>query len=138
VIVQAKSKSAALEIMERNLALQTEALDPQKSTPKSAHDVIENAQEKAPPHLIPHLHNGHSGGGWVEVAGLSTSAVDLVSAYEALWHTPVAVPFKGLKLKRLFQRQAIRPDGPAAVKYIAAWCSQDLATAAEGVACNAA
>jgi len=71
VIVQAKSKSAALEIMERNLALQTEALDPQKSTPKSAHDVIENAQEKAPPHLIPHLHNGHSGGGWVEVAGHS-------------------------------------------------------------------
>ena len=72
------------------------------------------------------------------MGGLSTSAADVVSAYDALWHTPVAVPFKGLKLKRLFQRQAIRPDGPAVAKYIAAWCSQDLATAAEGVACNAA
>jgi hypothetical protein len=138
VIVQAKHKGVAFEIMERNLALKSSPHKPPKSAHKSASQVADKAQGKAPPHLIPHLHNGHSGAGRVSVCGLSTSAAGVVSAYNALWHTPVAVPFKGLKLKRLFQRQAIRPDGPAVAKYIAAWCSQDLATAAEGVACNAA
>ncbi len=60
------------------------------------------------------------------IAALITS--DLVSAYDAIWHTPVAVPFKGLT--RLVQRPATRPDPLARTKYLAAWYGQqDLAAA---------
>jgi hypothetical protein len=62
VIVQAKHKGVAFEIMERNLALKSSPHKPPKSAHKSASQVADKAQGKAPPHLIPHLHNGHSGG----------------------------------------------------------------------------
>jgi hypothetical protein len=63
VIVQAKYEGRALEIMERNLALKSGPHAPPKSAHESASDVVDNAQVKQPPHLLPHLHNGHSGDG---------------------------------------------------------------------------
>jgi hypothetical protein len=48
---------------------------------------------------------------------------DLLSAFEAMWAAPpVAIPFKDLKLKRLYQPPAKRrPDKRAEATYLAAW-----------------
>jgi hypothetical protein len=54
VIVQAKNESTALEIMERNLAL----TEPRKSASPAAYQVPDKVQQKSPPHLNAHLHNG--------------------------------------------------------------------------------
>ena len=62
VIVEARNESKAFEIMERNLALKADAPDPQKSTRKSTYQIVDTSDEKSPPHLNTHLHNGHSGG----------------------------------------------------------------------------
>jgi hypothetical protein len=74
VIVQAKYESRAFEIMERNLALKSGPQEPRKSAHKSASQVLENLPQKEAPDLIPDLHNGHSGVGWVVVGRLSPQA----------------------------------------------------------------
>jgi hypothetical protein len=71
VIVQAKYGSRAFEIMERNLILKSVPEDSQKSAHKSASQVLDKLPLKEAPHLIPHLHNGHSGVGRVLVGRLS-------------------------------------------------------------------
>jgi hypothetical protein len=63
VIVEARHESRAFEIMERNLGLKSGPHAPPKSAHESASDVVDKAQVKQPPHLFPHLHNGHSGAG---------------------------------------------------------------------------
>jgi len=50
---------------------------------------------------------------------------------------PIAIPFRGLKLRRLFQPPAKRPDNRAKAAYFAAWYrdeQQDLPAAACGAA----
>jgi hypothetical protein len=71
VIVQAKYESVAIEIMERNLALKSGPHEPPKSAHVSASQVLDKLPLKEAPHLIPHLHNGHSGAGRVVVGWLS-------------------------------------------------------------------
>jgi hypothetical protein len=71
VIVQAKYESRAFEIMERNLALKSGPQEPQKSAHKSASQLLDKLPQKEAPDLIPDLHNGHFGGGWVAVGWLS-------------------------------------------------------------------
>jgi len=70
----------------------------------------------------------------VSITSLTTSYADpnLQSAFEALWSTPpVAIPFRGLRLQRLFQRPAKRPDALVRAAYLAAWYGQeDLPVAA--------
>ena len=70
----------------------------------------------------------------VSITNLTTSYADpnLLSAFEALWAAPpIALPLKGLSLKRLFQRPAKRPDQRAIATYFAAWYGQeDLSAAA--------
>src|SRR5262249_9095587 len=73
VIVPAKYEGKAFEIMERNLALKSGPHEPPKSAHKSASQVADKAQVKAPPRLVPRLHNGHSGVG--RVAGRLSSPV---------------------------------------------------------------
>jgi hypothetical protein len=63
VIVQAKHESRAFEIMERNLALKSAPEGSHKSAHVSASQVLDKLPLKEAPHLIPHLHNGHFGGG---------------------------------------------------------------------------
>ena len=47
---------------------------------------------------------------------------DLLSALEAMWSAPpIAIPFKGLRLKRLYLPAAKRPDKRAEATYLAAW-----------------
>ena len=70
VIVQAKYESRAFEIMERNLALKSGPHEPPKSAHVSASQVLDKLPLKEAPHLIPHLHNGHSGAGRVVVGRL--------------------------------------------------------------------
>jgi hypothetical protein len=61
---------------------------------------------------------------------------DLLSAFEALWSAPpIAIPIRGLRLRRLFQRPAKRPGKRAEAHYLAAWYQteqSDLAAAAWG------
>src|SRR6516225_5619205 len=71
VIVPAKYEGKASEIMDRNLALKSGTHEPPKSAHKSASQVADKAQVKAPPRLVPRLHNGHSGAGQVVVGRLS-------------------------------------------------------------------
>jgi hypothetical protein len=71
VIVQVKHESKAFEIMERNLALKSAPEDSKKSAHKSASQVVDKLPLKEAPHLIPHLHNGHSDAGRVMVGWLS-------------------------------------------------------------------
>jgi hypothetical protein len=70
----------------------------------------------------------------VAITSLTTPYADpeLLSALEALWSAPpVAIPFRGLRLQRLFQRPAKRPDPRARAAYFAAWYGQeDLPAAA--------
>jgi hypothetical protein len=67
----------------------------------------------------------HTGGAdGVAITSLTTSYAvpNLLSAFEAMWSAPpIAIPFKDLKLKRLFQRPAKRPDKRAEATYLAAW-----------------
>jgi hypothetical protein len=69
--------------------------------------------------------SGHTGGDHgVAITSLTTSYADpeLLSAFEAMWSAPpIALPFKGLRLRRLFQRPAVRPDQRAVADYFAAW-----------------
>jgi len=77
-----------------------------------------------------------SGDHGVSITSLTTSYADpdLLSAFEAIWTCPpVAIPFRGLKLRRLFERPAKRPDQRAKAGYFAAWHQieqQDLPAAA--------
>jgi hypothetical protein len=60
----------------------------------------------------------------VAITSLTTPYADpnLLSAFEALWSAPpVPIPYRGLRLRRLFQRPAKRPDERAKVAYLAAW-----------------
>jgi hypothetical protein len=70
VIVPAKYEGKASEIMDRNLALKSGTHEPPKSAHKSASQVADKAQVKAPPRLVPRLHNGHSGAGRAVVGRL--------------------------------------------------------------------
>ena len=67
----------------------------------------------------------HTGGAdGVAITSLTTPYADpnLLSAFEAMWSAPpIAMPFKYLKLKRLFQRPAKRPNERAKAAYFAAW-----------------
>src|SRR6516225_3109668 len=69
--------------------------------------------------------SGHTGGAdGVAITSLTTPYADpeLLSAFEDLWSAPpIALPLRGLRLKRLFQRPAIRPDPRAVAGYLAAW-----------------
>jgi hypothetical protein len=58
------------------------------------------------------------------ITNLTTPYADpnLLSAYEAMWSAPpIAMPFKNLKLKRLYLAPAKRPDKRAEAAYLAAW-----------------
>jgi hypothetical protein len=67
----------------------------------------------------------HTGGAdGVAITSLTTLYADpnLLSAFEAMWSAPpIAMPFKNLKLKRLYQPPAKRPDKRAEAAYLAAW-----------------
>jgi hypothetical protein len=67
----------------------------------------------------------HTGGAdGVAITSLTTPYADpnLLSAFEAMWSAPpIAMPFKNLKLKRLCQPPAKRPDKRAEAVYLAAW-----------------
>jgi hypothetical protein len=71
----------------------------------------------------------------VSITSLTTSYADpdLLSAFEAMWTCPpIAIPFRPLKLRRLFQRRAKRPGKRAEAHYLAAWYQieqQDLRAA---------
>src|SRR6516165_3584956 len=67
-------------------------------------------------------HRGGADG--VTITSLTTPYpdTDLLSAFEATWSAPpIAMPFKNLKLKRLCQPPAKRPDKRAEAAYLAAW-----------------
>jgi hypothetical protein len=72
----------------------------------------------------------------VTVTSLTTPYADpdLLSAFEAMWTCPpIALPFRGLRLRRLFLRPAKRPDERAKAAYFAAWYQvgqEDLPAAA--------
>ena len=76
--------------------------------------------------------SGHHG---VSITSLTTSYADpeLLSAYEAMWTSPpIPIPFRPLRLRRLFQRPAKRPGERAKAHYLAAWYrdeQQDLRAA---------
>ena len=67
----------------------------------------------------------HTGGAdGVTITSLTTPYADpnLLSAFEAMWSAPpIAMPFKNLKLKRLYLAPAKRPDKRAEAAYLAAW-----------------
>jgi hypothetical protein len=67
----------------------------------------------------------HTGGAdGVAITSLTTPYADpnLLSAFEAMWSArPIAMPFKNLKLKRLYQPPAKRPDKRAEAAYLAGW-----------------
>ena len=67
----------------------------------------------------------HTGGAdGVAITSLTTLYADpnLLSAFDALWSAPpIPIPFKYLKLKRLYQPPAKRPDKRAEAAYLAAW-----------------
>ena len=76
--------------------------------------------------------SGHHG---VSITSLTTSYADpeLLSAYEAMWTSPpIPIPFRPLRLRRLFQCPAKRPGERAKAHYLAAWYrdeEQDLRAA---------
>jgi hypothetical protein len=76
--------------------------------------------------------SGHHG---VSITSLTTSYADpdLLSALEALWSAPpIPIPFRGLRLRRLFQHPAKRPGKRVEAHYLAAWYrdeEQDLRAA---------
>jgi hypothetical protein len=56
---------------------------------------------------------------------------DLLSAFEAMWTSPpIAIPLRGLGLRRLFERPTKRPDKRAKATYLAAWYGQEDLSAA--------
>jgi hypothetical protein len=58
------------------------------------------------------------------ITSLTTPYADpnLLSAFDAMWTSPpVTIPLRGLRLQRLFQRPAKRPDKRAKATYLAAW-----------------
>jgi len=60
----------------------------------------------------------------VAITSLTTPYADpnLLSAFEAMWTSPpVTIPLGGLRLQRLFQRPARRPDKRSEATYLAAW-----------------
>jgi hypothetical protein len=67
----------------------------------------------------------HTGGAdGVAITSLTTPYADpnLLSAFEAMWSAPpMAIPLKGLKLKRLYLPPAKRPDKRSEAVYLAAW-----------------
>jgi hypothetical protein len=67
----------------------------------------------------------HTGGAdGVAITSLTTPYADpnLLSAFEAVWTAPpIAIPFRSLSLRRLFERPAKRPDKRAEAAYLAAW-----------------
>jgi hypothetical protein len=67
----------------------------------------------------------HTGGAdGVAITSLTTPYADpnLLSAFEAMWSAPpIDIPFKDLKLKRLYLPAAKRPDKRAQAVYLAAW-----------------
>jgi hypothetical protein len=67
----------------------------------------------------------HIGGAdGVAITSLTTLYADpnLLSAFEAMWTAPpIAIPFRSLSLRRLFQRPAKRPNERAKAAYFAAW-----------------
>jgi len=67
----------------------------------------------------------HTGGAdGVAITSLTTPYADphLLSAFDAMWSAPpIAMPFKNLKLKRLYLAPAKRPDKRAEADYLAAW-----------------
>jgi hypothetical protein len=66
----------------------------------------------------------HTGGAdGVAITSLTTPYADpnLLSAFEAMWSAPpIPIPFRGLRLKRLFQHPAKRPNDRAKAAYFAA------------------
>ena len=65
-----------------------------------------------------------AGADGVAITSLTTPYADpnLLSAFEAMWTSPpVTIPLGGLRLQRLFQRPARRPDKRAEAAYLAAW-----------------
>jgi hypothetical protein len=58
------------------------------------------------------------------------SELNLLTAYEAVWIAPNAVPLKGLGLRRLFLPPAKRPDDLAVAKYFARWYAEPKKLAA--------
>jgi hypothetical protein len=67
----------------------------------------------------------HTGGAdGVAITSLTTPYADpnLLSAFEDMWSAPpIAIPFKYLKLKRLYQPPAKRPGERAKAHYLAGW-----------------
>jgi hypothetical protein len=70
----------------------------------------------------------HDGGDHVVAITSSTTGLadsELTAAYEAVWRGgPDAPGLRGMGLKRLFQRPAVRPDRPVVAAYLAAWYGQ--------------
>jgi hypothetical protein len=70
--------------------------------------------------ISPHMTGDHG----VAITSLTTPYADpnLLSAFEAMWSAPpIAIPFRGLRLKRLYLPPAKRPDKRAEAAYLAAW-----------------
>jgi hypothetical protein len=67
----------------------------------------------------------HTGGAdGVAITSLTTPYADpdLLSAFEALWSAPpIPIPFRGLRLKRLYLPPAKRPGKRSEAAYLAAW-----------------
>jgi len=67
----------------------------------------------------------HTGGAdGIAVTSLTTPYAnpDLHTAFDAMWTSPpFTIPLRGLRLQRLFQRPAKRPDKRAEATYLAAW-----------------
>jgi hypothetical protein len=69
----------------------------------------------------------------VAITSLTTPYADpnLLSAFEGMWSAPpMAIPLKGLKLKRLYLPPAKRPDKRAEAAYFAAWYQIEQSAAA--------
>jgi hypothetical protein len=70
--------------------------------------------------ISPHMTGDHG----EAITSLTTPYADpnLLSAFEAMWSAPpIAIPFRGLRLKRLYLPPAKRPDKRAEAAYLAAW-----------------
>ena len=76
----------------------------------------------------------HTGGAdGVAITSLTTPYADpnLLSAFGAMWSAPpIAIPFRGLGLMRLYQPPAKRPDKRAEAAYLAAWYQIEQSAAA--------
>jgi hypothetical protein len=77
---------------------------------------------------------GDHGVAITRLTSLYRGSADLLSAFEAMWTCPpIAIPFRGLRLQRLFRRPAKRPPELPRARYLAAWHQveqPDLAAAA--------